>query len=1825
MYPNNKQIKELLMNRIIEKIFAPSKKMINKWVLPLFVLICLLPGIVQATHIIGGEINYTCLGGEQFEVELTVYRDCFFGADNAFFDSPASVGIYDSNGVLLDELKLPYLNNDTLTPILSDSCLFVPPTVCVHTASYRGEVNLPFSAGGYTIVYQRCCRNETITNIVDPLNTGATFTATVSGTSLQECNSGPKFNEFPPLFICVNEPINWDHSATDIEGDSLVYSLCAPYSGGDIINNQPQPAPPPPYETVVWQAPFGLNNILGGTDVLAINANSGLITGTPTIQGQFVVGVCIQEYRDGALISTSRRDFQYNVGECGIVAASIANDTIQCENQELTFINTSSNSNDFEWYFGDANNPGLNTVLENPTYMFPDTGVYTITLIAEPNGECADTLVQDILFKNSTLDVDFDLLVLECVDSVLLTVNNMSVDSFLGIEVYDWQLSDGQSSDLANPTFVLAKSQEYILSLTAQAFDGCSETKEFSFFANVINSGVVDTFNICPGQSVNLNDNPFVGPNVSYTWSPSEGLDDINSANPVANPSETTMYTVQIDDPALDCSGSFSILVDVQENNAIINFEDDELICTEEYTVSAQTNEIVSYEWSQDPNFSSILSDEASFQFSESGHQTFYLRTEDQRGCTFTDEVNISAGALNVETSLSDDQACLNQAITATAVNTDPVDNVSITWEPAAAVISGQGTLNATLDPLSIGENIYFAFVTNQFGCSRVDTFSVNVISDMAITLADIEVNRDNCDPSIVSFIVDATNIENYQWEFADGTEIIDGASIVEYTFPGAGTYNVSLAPKEFVNCGFEAIDVQIEVPTNFFDTDYSTEVTNCGDIIEVALTDLSTPISGTINSVDWLFENGASASGQSIALDFNQGGTYPFVVTLNSDLGCTTSYDGILDLTGANVLDVSFIDQDILACNGDPVPLNSNGNILYTYAWSPPAGLSATDVVSPLASPSNTSTYTVVVTDPTSGCVVERDVTVTVPEQQLDAAFSWAFEDCIGTADIQFTDLSVYSESDIIGWEWSFSDLDIVLTEQNPIFSFEDAQDLEVTLTVTTEDGCQESISQTIAIDIVDLNLPANDTFICFGESIELNPGGSDAYTYTWSPSTGLNTTTGANPIATLEATTTYSVTVTDEVTGCIVEEEFTIVVASEAVQAEFEYEFLSCEGDGPLELQFTNTSSYADGELVQYDWVLSYNSEELTSDEENPLFTLEATNVIYVVLTVTAEDGCTDIFAIKDAVNLIDASISEPSVIVCNNEPVILNQNANEELTYVWSPAIGLSDANVASPLANPEETTVYTVIVSNPTRGDCEVELEVEVVVPVYEVEVDFDVSYLTCGASAEIQFTDLTTATGTEIVGWSWTFGNGMTSDEQNPTITIDESSMLNAILVVTTIDGCDEELLSPQSLPVDLILIDEENFDDMLNVCMGESIFLNDEPDMDYTYLWSPANLLDDATSPNPQFINADASTNFTVVISNISADTCSIELEVFVNVFDTPSPSINGIGQENICTEEGQLSVDLGQGESVVWYDDESLTDIISTDATIVTNPGEGTTYYAMVTNEFGCGSELVSFESASQMIDLDPEIASQILCIDSQTELNAIVISEEIPTQWSWSPEDQIDEFLNESSVLVSPSENTTYTLTGTNDFGCTDEITFEVLVQDLESQIDASIQTSDLITGQPVTLTVTANDNYTYSWSPANLLDDPTSATPTFVLTEEVTFEVEVTDENGCFTVLAVVVVPADTPCSEPYVFVPNAFSPNGDDLNEQLRVDGNQIVEMYLAVYNRWGERVFEATDQTQTWDGTYNGKVLDPDVFGYIFTATCSNGDTFSSQGNISLLK
>src|SRR6185295_9762452 len=112
-------------------------------------------------------------------------------------------------------------------------------------------VTLPSADIPYIVVYQRCCRNGTISNVFDPGNTGETFFAQIPPTTPFQ-NSNPTYDSLPPTYICVNSPLNYNHAATDLDGDVLRYSLCTPYLGGSntILGAAPNPPAAPPYTNI---------------------------------------------------------------------------------------------------------------------------------------------------------------------------------------------------------------------------------------------------------------------------------------------------------------------------------------------------------------------------------------------------------------------------------------------------------------------------------------------------------------------------------------------------------------------------------------------------------------------------------------------------------------------------------------------------------------------------------------------------------------------------------------------------------------------------------------------------------------------------------------------------------------------------------------------------------------------------------------------------------------------------------------------------------------------------------------------------------------------------------------------------------------------------------------------------------------------------------------------------------------------------------------------------------------------------------------------------------------------------------------------------------------------------------------------------------------------------------------------------------------------------------------------------------------------------------------------------------------------------------------
>ncbi len=440
------------------------------WVLFLFVFI--IHGNASSTHIVGGELSYECLGNNDYRITLKVYRDCFNG--QAPFDNPAHVGIFDGSGSLFTTLDLGFPGSANVPPVLISPCLIPPGNVCVEEAVYQGTINLPPSANGYTLVYQRCCRNGTISNLINPNDVGSTYTASIPGTSLALCNSSPSFNNFPPIFLCANVPINFDHSATDADGDSLVYFICSPFDGGSSFNPAPNPPDPPPYINVPFSAPYSASNPLGGNPPLFINQQTGLLTGTPTTAGQFVVGICVSEYRNGVLISTSRRDFQFNIVICQAAIASIPSQTIFCDGYTVNFNGTSINGNSYFWNFGDPGTLGDTANTANAQYTYSDSGTYTVMLVAyDPAGNCYDT-AYSVFEVYPLLEPAFINPGAQCIAGNSFDFN--AGGSFDASASFFWNFGSGLSSTNQNPVGITyGTTGAFPVELTISQF-GCSET-----------------------------------------------------------------------------------------------------------------------------------------------------------------------------------------------------------------------------------------------------------------------------------------------------------------------------------------------------------------------------------------------------------------------------------------------------------------------------------------------------------------------------------------------------------------------------------------------------------------------------------------------------------------------------------------------------------------------------------------------------------------------------------------------------------------------------------------------------------------------------------------------------------------------------------------------------------------------------------------------------------------------------------------------------------------------------------------------------------------------------------------------------------------------------------------------------------------------------------------------------------------------------------------------------------------------------------------------------------------------------------------------------
>ncbi|MBX2896554.1 MAG: gliding motility-associated C-terminal domain-containing protein [Cyclobacteriaceae bacterium] len=325
----------------------------------LLTLLLLIVFPVFASHIVGGEFELIHISGNQYRLNLIIYFDQLNGAPGAK-DPSATVSIFRKRDKVLmstvtlarvDETNVPYTQPECSKGEIVTSKLLYTSVITLSPAQFNDPL-------GYFVVWERCCRNYSITNIFSQVPGGANISAgqtfylefppvVKNGEPFR--NSSPRL--FPPLndFACPFRPYYVDFAGVDDDGDSLVYSITTP------LNTTTADALPPvsagPYPPVVWRPGYSLTNIINGQPDLRIS-KEGLLTATPRTQGLFVFAVKIDEFRNGEKIGESRRDFQMLVvdacpqAEPPAITGKKLTDAafIYAENMSVSFSNTVTNA-----------------------------------------------------------------------------------------------------------------------------------------------------------------------------------------------------------------------------------------------------------------------------------------------------------------------------------------------------------------------------------------------------------------------------------------------------------------------------------------------------------------------------------------------------------------------------------------------------------------------------------------------------------------------------------------------------------------------------------------------------------------------------------------------------------------------------------------------------------------------------------------------------------------------------------------------------------------------------------------------------------------------------------------------------------------------------------------------------------------------------------------------------------------------------------------------------------------------------------------------------------------------------------------------------------------------------------------------------------------------------------------------------------------------------------------------------------------------------------------------------------------------------------------
>jgi len=906
----------------------------------------------------------------------------------------------------------------------------------------------------------------------------------------------------------------------------------------------------------------------------------------------------------------------------------------------------------------------------------------------------------------------------------------------------------------------------------------------------------------------------------------------------------------------------------------------------------------------------------------------------------------------------------------------------------------------------------------------------------------------------------------------------------------------------------------------------------------------------GTVNLID----TGSISGANTAILTFNPArvpdSAYDYNVVV-TDLSPSSETSTNASLT-VNPLPVVLTGPSDTICYGDTILIGNAPVAGNTYQWTPNSGLSAYNISNPKASPDDTTTYTLTVTNSVTGCSNSGLLLIIVkpvPSAYITAGDTANF--CVGTP-------LILTASNGASFSWSNGST----TKSIPV-----VVGAVYSVGVTYLDGCTDYTGPTIVVvnPLPTANAgPAKG--ICRGDSTSIGTARTAQVTYNWLPATGLNYDTAAQPNASPAITTVYTLTVTDTIKGCKNTDTVTVSVYPKPAANAGTYKVI-CKGDS------VSIGAPAIGG-VTYAWLPVTGLNSSTSSQPN------ASPEVTTTYTLTTANGtCTNSDTVTVKVNPLPIANAGPDKTICMGDSTIIGTPAIAGNTYSWSPIAGLNSSVDAQPHASPVVPTKYILTVTN-TAFSCTNADTVMVNVVPQPVANAGTYKVICKGDSAVIG------APAVNGVSYSWLPTGGLNS------ATASQPNASPAGTTTYTLTATNGICSNTDTVTVKVNPLPIANAGPDKNICMGDSTSIGTPALPGNTYSWSPAAGLNSSTDAQP---NASPSvpTTYIVTVTN-TAFSCTNTDTVFVNV--APAPIANTGPNKSICIGDStSIGAPAVAGITYAWLPAAGLSSATSSQPNA--SPAGSITYTLTVTggicNTIGTGTVLVTVNNLP-IANAGPD---RVICKGDTTTIGTPALA---GFTYSWSPANGLNS-VNDAQPNASPALSTSYIVMVTNG-GCSNTDTVMVTVNPLPAANTGTGQflcgAGDIVLGAPAVI------GDIYVWSPATGLNSTTIAQPTATPGATILYSLYEKDTTtGCFMTNQVQIIVETN--NEFYT----GISPNGDGVNDWWNIPMlNCYPSNTVLITNRWGSEVWNGTNYDNVnvrWAGQdMNGTDLADGTYYYI---------------------